>query len=86
MIRAFDAYPTAFTLYKGEALRLFSSSVVNSQASKASPGSVIAESKAGIDIATGDGVVRILSLQLPGGKRLSVPEFLNGRSLLGEQF
>ena len=86
MIRAFDAYPTAFTLYKGEALRFFSSSVASKPTSQASPGSVIAESKAGIDIATGDGVVRIHSLQVPGGKRLSVPEFLNGRSLLGEQF
>jgi methionyl-tRNA formyltransferase len=47
---------------------------------------VLAESKEGIDIATGDGVVRILSLQLPGGKRLSAAEFLNGRTLLGEQF
>ena len=86
MIRAFDAYPTAFTLYKGEALRFFSSSVVPNAHHNAQPGSVLAESKAGIDIATGNGVVRIHSLQLPGGKRLSVPEFLNGRSLMGEQF
>ena len=86
MIRAFDAYPTAFTLYKGEALRFFSSSVAPNSSHNAQPGSVLAESKAGIDIATGDGVVRIHSLQLPGGKRLSVPEFLNGRSLVGEQF
>ena len=86
MIRAFDAYPTAFTLYKGEALRFFSSSVTPNAHHNAQPGSVLAESKAGIDIATGDGVVRIHSLQLPGGKRLSVPEFLNGRSLVGEQF
>ena len=86
MIRAFDAYPTAFTLYKGEALRFFSSSVAHHSNHNAQPGTVLAESKAGIDIATGDGVLRIHSLQLPGGKRLSVPEFLNGRSLIGEQF
>nr|WP_323127469.1 hypothetical protein [Thiothrix subterranea] len=49
------------------------------------PGTVIAESKSGIDIATGEGVVRILSLQLPGGKRLTAEQFLNGRSLLGVQ-
>lgn len=86
MIRAFDAYPTAFTLYKGEALRFFSSSIAHHSSHNAQPGTVLAESKAGIDIATGDGVLRIHSLQLPGGKRLSVPEFLNGRSLMGEQF
>lgn len=85
MIRAFDAYPTAYTLYHGQPLRFFSSAVSNVQTT-ALPGTVLAESKAGIDIATGDGVVRILSLQLPGGKRLSAAEFLNGRSLLGERF
>jgi methionyl-tRNA formyltransferase len=84
-IRAFDAYPVAFTLYEGQPLRLFASSVTEDSVPSAPPGTVIAESKSGIDIATGDGVVRILSLQLPGGKRLTAEQFLNGRSLLGVQ-
>lgn len=93
MIRAFDAYPTAYTLYHGQPLRFFAACTPPlpnppSQGGRGQqpPGTVIAESKAGIDIATGDGLVRILTLQLPGGKRLSAAEFLHGRSLLGEQF
>ena len=87
LIRAFDAWPTAYTLYHGQPLRLFASRVLTpNSTTNAKPGAVLAESKEGIDIATGAGVVRILSLQLPGGKRLSAAEFLNGRSLLGEQF
>lgn len=93
MIRAFDAYPTAYTLYHGQPLRFFAACIPplpnpSSQGGRGQqpPGTVIAESKAGIDIATGDGLVRILTLQLPGGKRLSAAEFLHGRSLLGEQF
>lgn len=86
MIRAFDAYPVAYTLYQGQPLRLFASCLAGgAEQELLPPGTVIAESKQGIDIATGDGVVRILSLQLPGGKRLSAAEFLNGRSLLGVQ-
>ncbi len=85
-IRAFDAYPVAFTLYEGQPLRLFASrSLSEVEGNSSPPGTVIAESKSGIDIATGDGVVRILSLQLPGGKRLTAEQFLNGRSLLGVQ-
>ena len=93
-IRAFDAYPVAFTLYEGQPLRFFASVLRTSPSSPAPArgraedgrdfflsGTVIAESKSGIDIATGDGVVRILSLQLPGGKRLTAEQFLNGRSL-----
>ncbi len=83
MIRAFDAYPTAYTPYQGQLLRVFASCVV---AGTGHPGEVLAESREGIDIATGDGAVRILSLQMPGGKRLSAAEFLNGRSLLGTHF
>jgi methionyl-tRNA formyltransferase len=96
MIRAYDAYPTAFTLYHGQPLRFFASEIPSHPQpfprwggrgqETLIPGTVLAESKEGIDIATGDGVVRILSLQLPGGKRLSAAEFLNGRTLLGEQF
>ena len=85
-IRAFDAYPVAFTLYEGQPLRFFASRSLSEIEGNAPPGTVIAESKAGIDIATGDGTVRILSLQLPGGKRLNAAQFLNGRSLLGVQF
>lgn len=86
LIRAFDAWPTAYTLYHGQPLRLFACQVIHPTSQPtAQPGSVVAESKEGIDIATGDGVIRILSLQMPGGKRLSAAEFLNGRSLLGEQ-
>lgn len=84
-IRAFDAYPVAFTLYEEQSLRLFASRSLSAVEGNASPGTVIAESKSGIDIATGEGVVRILSLQLPGGKRLTAEQFLNGRSLLGVQ-
>ncbi|MFN3785296.1 MAG: methionyl-tRNA formyltransferase, partial [Thiothrix sp.] len=82
-IRAFDAYPVAFTLYEGQPLRLFASCVVEGSGI---PGQVIAASKQGIDVTTAEGAVRILSLQLPGGKRLTAEQFLNGRSLLGVQF
>ncbi|MBK8452844.1 MAG: methionyl-tRNA formyltransferase [Thiofilum sp.] len=84
-IRAFDAYPTAYTLYKGEPLRFFNSEVLE-LSTQAPAGSVIAESKAGIDIAAGQGVVRILRLQMAGGKPLTAADFINARSLLGEHF
>ncbi|HMT93704.1 methionyl-tRNA formyltransferase [uncultured Thiothrix sp.] len=85
-IRAFDAWPTAYTHYKGLALRLFASQAL-SQTSTAPAGTVVAETRAGIDIVAGDGqLVRILQLQMAGGKRLTAAEFLNARSLLGERF
>lgn len=85
-IRAFDAWPTAYSLYQGQALRFFASQALT-QASTAPAGTVVAETRSGIDIVAGDGhLVRILQLQMAGGKRLTAADFLNARSLLGEQF
>ncbi len=48
------------------------------------PGSVVATSKAGIDVATGDGVLRISRLQLPGKRPMTAADLLNARSLAGQ--
>ncbi len=85
LIRAFDAWPTAYTLYRGKPLKLLASTVVENN-SQATAGEVINESKDGIDIATGEGAVRITRLQVPGGKKLNARDFLNAKSLLGETF
>ncbi|PID46109.1 MAG: methionyl-tRNA formyltransferase [Proteobacteria bacterium] len=84
MIRAFNPWPVAFTKKDGQAMRLFMSEVVAGKSSSAAPGTVLGEDKNGIQIACGDGVIAVTRLQLPGGKALSVSEFLNGRSLAGE--
>ncbi|WP_298607631.1 methionyl-tRNA formyltransferase [uncultured Thiothrix sp.] len=85
-IRAFDAWPTAYTHYQGQVLRFFASQVL-SQTSSEPAGTVVAEGRAGIDIVAGDGqLVRILQLQMAGSKRLTAAEFLNARSLVGEHF
>jgi methionyl-tRNA formyltransferase len=84
-IRAFDAWPTAYTYFQGKPLKLIRSVFVD-QETRAEPGDVLAESKEGIDIATGSGIVRIKELQMPGGKRMDVAAFLNARTLEGEHF
>jgi methionyl-tRNA formyltransferase len=47
-------------------------------ASASTPGQVLQASDQGMDVATGDGVLRVLQLQKPGGKRLGVADFLRG--------
>jgi methionyl-tRNA formyltransferase len=43
---------------------------------------VIAESVAGIDVLTADGVLRITELQAEGKRRMKTADFLNANSLL----
>ncbi|HEY3519912.1 MAG TPA: methionyl-tRNA formyltransferase, partial [Rhodanobacteraceae bacterium] len=47
-----------------------------------SPGKIVAASKSGIDIACGEGVLRILKLQRAGGRVISAADYLNARSEL----
>ncbi|EHQ51266.1 methionyl-tRNA formyltransferase [Ectothiorhodospira sp. PHS-1] len=82
-IRAFNPWPVAQTLYQGQPLRLWMSRSLPAAGTGATPGTVVAEGPEGIDVATGEGILRITCLQLPGGKPLEAKAFLNARSLLG---
>lgn len=81
-IRAFNPWPVAYTKYNGKALRIFMSQVEADKKSSEPAGTVINETKEGISIATGDGILSFSRLQLPGKKAMDVRDFLNGRSLL----
>jgi len=50
------------------------------------PGSVLATSPGGIDVACGEGVVRVTRLQLAGRKPLTAAEFLHAQPLAGARF
>jgi methionyl-tRNA formyltransferase len=83
-IRAFDPWPVAQTAFRGGTLRLWAGEPLAGPATTHDPGRVTAASRRGIDVATGDGVLRITRLQPPGKRPMSAAEFLNARSLDGE--
>jgi len=81
-VRAFNAWPVAESCLDGQRLRIWEASAI---AGSGTPGRVVAAARDGIDVATGDGLLRITRLQLPGKKPLGAAEFLNGRDPLGAQ-
>lgn len=84
-VRAFDPVPVAQGQIDGETLRVWGA-VALDESGDVSPGSVVAESAQGIDVQTGKGVLRLLSLQPAGKKAMPVAAFINGRSLVGQHF
>jgi methionyl-tRNA formyltransferase len=81
-VRAFNPWPVAQTRYQDKAMRIWQA-VVLPDGSSLAPGSVVAAGKAGIDVATGQGLLRILRLQMPGKRAMTSGEFLNAHRVEG---
>jgi len=78
-VRAFDPVPGATMTLPGleHAVKVWSATALP-DAVDAAPGTLLGVSPQGLDIATGDGVLRVLSLQKAGGKRQPVAAFIQG--------
>ena len=87
-VRGFNPWPIAYTYYQGQPLRIWAATplAADAEAAARQPGEIVAATAAGIDVATGQGILRITELQLPGGKPLAAGQFLNARSLAGVRF
>ncbi|MGB5246633.1 MAG: methionyl-tRNA formyltransferase [Woeseia sp.] len=86
-VRAYNPVPGARFMLDGELVKCWRSAVIDG--SPAAPGTVLAAAKAGVDVACGDGVLRLLELQRAGRGVVSGGEFaaqknLVGRNLLAE--
>jgi methionyl-tRNA formyltransferase len=85
-IRAFNPAPVAWSELDGERLRLFLACSDRLSDNKAAPGTIIGADAGGIHVAAGEGRVRLLQLQWPGGKAITAAQALNGRALPGKRF
>jgi methionyl-tRNA formyltransferase len=77
-IRAFLPWPVATLELAGETVRLHAA-VARPGPHGAAPGSLLAAGREGIDIACGEGSLRILRLQRAGGRPMAAADYLNAR-------
>ncbi len=77
-VRAFNPWPVSYFTLGEHNIKLWQSQVLD-EASELAPGTVIRATKTGIDVATGQGVLRLMSLQIPGRKAMSCQDLLNAR-------
>ncbi|BAU46603.1 methionyl-tRNA formyltransferase [Sulfurifustis variabilis] len=83
-IRAFNPYPVASTLLRGEPLRLWEVGPLDDgeeATPPTEPGTVLDTGAAGIRVQTGGGSLLLTRLQVAGGKVLEARDFLNGTRL-----
>ncbi|HEX7340723.1 MAG TPA: methionyl-tRNA formyltransferase [Rhodanobacteraceae bacterium] len=77
-IRAFNPWPVADLALVGEIVRIWQAEAITGHPD-AEPGRVLAANHAGIDIACGEGALRVTELQRAGKRRVSAADYLNAR-------
>jgi methionyl-tRNA formyltransferase len=79
-VRAFNPWPMAEAQLAGERVRIHGAMAVAAAQARA-PGEVLLASREGIDVACGEGALRIRVLQREGGKAITAADYLNARRL-----
>lgn len=77
-IRAFNPWPISWLEIDEQPVKVWRASV-STDTSSAEPGTIVAVSKLGIQVATGDGILNLESLQPAGKKAMSAQDLLNSR-------
>lgn len=77
-VRAFNPWPIAEGEIAGERVRIHSATALP-LAHRAAPGTLLVASRDGIDIACGEGALRIRMLQRDGGKPIAAADYVNAR-------
>jgi len=75
-VRAFDPWPMAEGEIAGDIVRIHRAAPIEGEGT---PGTVLAAGRDGLDIACGEGALRIRVLQRAGGKAITAADYLNGR-------
>lgn len=75
LVRGLNSWPSAYTQFRGKQLKIWEAEVVDAIGAA---GSVVAVDKESFTIATAEGGLRILALQMEGKKRMDTRDFLLG--------
>jgi len=77
-VRAFHPWPVAEARVAGERLRIHAATALDLDHA-AAPGTLLGASREGIDIACGQGVLRLRTVQRDGGRAITAADWLNAR-------
>jgi methionyl-tRNA formyltransferase len=77
-VRAFNPWPVAEGDVGGERLRIWNADAIAGSTDEP-PGTIVDGPRDALDMATGDGILRIVEVQREGGRRMSARDYRNAR-------
>jgi len=84
-VRGVNPWPGAFAVLEdGAVLKIWKTKASSDRGIYAATGTCLGDAKRGLFVQCSDGLLEILELQAPGGKRMDAKTFLRGKSLDGQ--
>ena len=77
LIRGLNPWPSAYTDWNGKVMKIWEAGVLDEN-TDAKPGTIVKVEKDSFSVQTGDGLLKVLALQIPGKKRMEADAFLRG--------
>lgn len=88
LIRGLNSWPSAYTDWNGKVMKLWAAEVCAASADELlsdcesiAPGTIVKVERDGFYVQTGDGLLKVTELQIPGKKKMDAAAFLRGYKL-----
>lgn len=86
LVRGLNSWPSAYTYWNKKVVKIWKASVTDENSNE-QVGTVVKVEKDGFYVQTGNGLLKVLELQIPGKKRMDAGAFLRGYTIeTGEVF
>lgn len=89
LIRGLSSVPGAYAILDDQNIKIFLSSIDDCNETEQLPGTITRVSKDAVFVACKDKEIKILEIQVPGKKRVTVKDYLNGKdsnSIINKRF
>ena len=81
LVRGLNSWPSAYTHWNGKVMKIWRAAAEVAETADVQPGTVVSVERESFAVQTGDGVLRVLEVQMPGKKRMDAGAFLRGNTM-----
>ena len=81
LVRGLNSWPSAYTHWNGKVMKIWRAAAEAAETADVQPGTVVSVEKESFAVQTGDGVLRVLEVQMPGKKRMDAGAFMRGNTM-----